>query len=107
MLKKEFRLVRRNDFLEVKKKTKISWGKYFGIAILPKDTYKVGFVVSKKTFKKAVDRNRFRRVFSQAMREASIYVAGWVVVVAKKESFGLKVKVIKDEILNFKPFKAI
>ncbi len=90
MLKKELRLIKRRDFLEVKNNTRVVWGNFFGIAYLKKNDPKIGFIVSKKTFARAVDRNRFRRVASQAIGEIGVPRGGWIVFIAKKEAFGLK-----------------
>jgi len=107
VLKKEFRLKSREDFLRIKKDGKTKWGNYFGISSLPKDTFKIGFVVTKKVFANAVDRNRFRRVFSSALQKIELPETGWFVVIAKKESKNLKVLDCIDEIANLGSFKNI
>ena len=107
MLKKEFRLSKRDDFLSVKEAKNICWGKYFGISKMPKDTFKLGFLTTKKVMPRAVDRNRFRRVFSQAILDNVLPKNGWFVIIAKKEAKGVRLFEIKDEISSFAGFIGI
>ncbi len=62
MLKKEFRLNKRQDFKEIKAKGKLRNGELFSVLELKKGpSMKVAVVVSKKISKKAVERNKIRR----------------------------------------------
>ncbi len=104
MLKKEFRLKKRDDFLEIKCAKNIKWGKYFGVSNLSSGDFKLGFLVTKKVMPRAVDRNRFRRVFVEAAREIGLPEHNWFVIIAKKEALKIKLVEMKNEISNFASF---
>lgn len=70
MLPISYRLTKRNDFQKV-----FENGKFFSIGSISlicapnaQETSRIGFVVSKKVSKKAVDRNRIRRILREALR---------------------------------------
>lgn len=103
MFKQELRLKRRSDFLLVREKGKVFWGKYLGVAKLPAVNLAYGFVVSKKVMSRAVDRNRFRRLVYQAMCELDLVNKQkdkWVVFIAKSSVLKVSLQEIKNEISN-------
>ena len=70
MLKKNNRLVKQSEFDEVRGGGRVWQSPLFGLAVIKKDDKekKVGFVVSKKIAKKAVVRNRIRRLLAEGVR---------------------------------------
>ena len=72
MLPKENRLNKKADFALVSKKGQVAQSKNFGLAYLAtgqKVPPKFGFIVSNKISKKAVDRNRIKRILREILRE--------------------------------------
>lgn len=72
MLPKENRLNKKADFLRVSKKGQVVQSKNFGLAYLETNTSeppKFGFIVSNKISKKAVERNRIKRILRQIIRD--------------------------------------
>ncbi len=102
MLKRENRIRLKKEFLEIKDKGKIKYSPLFGLVFLKKDDdlKKVGFIVSKKISKRAVDRNKIRRIFSEIMRKNldKLETGSRIVFLAKKEILGKKMVEIKEEV---------
>jgi len=90
MLAKKFRLTGTKDFERIQKEGKVYQSTNFGIAYLKRGDAglsRFGFIVSTKIAKDAVDRNRFRRAMSEAVRIASIdLTSGFDVVFLAKVS---------------------
>jgi ribonuclease P protein component len=75
MLAKKFRLTGVKNFAKIQKEGKVFQSTNFGIAYVKRgdeNPSRFGFIVSTKIAKDAVDRNRFRRAMSEAVRIASI-----------------------------------
>lgn len=75
MLAKKFRLTGSRDFKKIQSEGQIYQSNSFGVAYLDRkdeDASRFAFVVSTKISKDAVDRNRFKRVMSEAVRTSSI-----------------------------------
>lgn len=103
MFKKEIRLKKRADFLLVKDKGKVVWGKYLGVSTLPAANLAFGFVVNKKTMPKAVDRNRFKRLAYQAITDLDFVTTQkkqWIVFIAKQAALAVDLGDLKNEINN-------
>ena len=102
MLKRENRIRLKKEFLEIKDKGKIKYSPLFGLVFLKKDDdlKKVGFIVSKKISKRAVDRNKIRRILSEIMRKNldKLEAGSRIVFLAKKEILGKKMVEIKEEV---------
>lgn len=102
MLKRENRIRLKKEFLEIKDKGKIKYSPLFGLVFLKKDDdlKKVGFIVSKKISKRAVDRNKIRRILSEIMRKNldKLEAGSRIVFLAKKEILGKKYDEIENEI---------
>lgn len=90
MLAKKFRLTGARNFTRIQKEGKVFQSANFGIAYVKRgdsEASKFGFIVSTKIAKDAVDRNRFRRAMSEAVRIDSIdLVNGYDVVFLAKTS---------------------
>jgi len=75
MLAKKARLTGSRDFKRVEDQGKIFQSENFGLAFLDREddsSSRFGFVVSTKIAKDSVDRNRFRRAMSEAVRLTTI-----------------------------------
>ncbi|MEI8068008.1 MAG: ribonuclease P protein component [Candidatus Shapirobacteria bacterium] len=70
MLKKINRLKKIKDFTEVKNKGEIYHSPFFSLLILKSDNKdsQFGFVISKKISKRAVDRNKIKRVLAESVK---------------------------------------
>ncbi len=96
MLKKINRLSSQKDFEELKKEGRKVWTPLFGLVYKVdgerKEEKKVGMVVSKKISKKAVERNKIRRLMAEAIRNYWEEIPeGFVgVLLATKQSLGKK-----------------
>ncbi len=90
MLAKKFKLTGAKDYARVQTEGKVFQSDSFGIAYVErgdKEPSKFGFIVSTKIAKDAVDRNRFKRAMSEAVRIDSInLVPGYDVVFLAKTS---------------------
>lgn len=70
MLPRENRITEKSDFTKVLKEGRIDGGVLLSLAVHKGDgtAPKVGFIVSNKISKKAVERNRLKRLMRQAVR---------------------------------------
>lgn len=59
---------------------------------------KVGIVVSKRIAKKAVPRNRIKRIVSEALKEQLDQIGGRLLIVVKKDISMLKTDEVKREL---------
>lgn len=102
VLKRENRIRLKKEFLEIKDKGKIKYSPLFGLVFLKKDDdlKKVGFIVSKKISKRAVDRNKIRRTLAEIMRKNldKLESGSRIVFLAKKEILGKKYDEVENEI---------
>ena len=96
MLKKEFRLKKRSEFTELKEKGQLLRSPLFGLVYMKSEETKFGWIVSKKISKKAVERNRVRRLMSEVARKN--WVDGYkVLVLTKPEILKKKFEEIEEE----------
>lgn len=83
MLPKSNRLSR-NDFTNLSRlQTCIT--PYFDVKLSPQEDFKVVCIVIKKRFKKAVERNKVKRIIYTAVREELINKKGYFIFYPKKE----------------------
>jgi len=99
MLRKELRLRYKKEFAELKEKGTLMWSPLFGLVYLKSDEGKFGWIVSKKISKKAVERNRIRRLLAEVVGKN--WIEGYkVLFLAKKEILGKKLVEIEEEYLK-------
>lgn len=95
-LAKKNRLIDKKDFDKIFKEGKTVKGSFLFIKVLKKDKglSRYGFSVPVKTYPKAVDRNRLRRVLSEAVRTSLSDSRPYdiVVVISKKNEETLLIK---------------
>ena len=60
--------------------------------------HRVGFVTSKKKIRRAVDRNRFRRVFREYLRTGFVAPTSDIVVIARHAPDSLRSSQFRDEL---------
>lgn len=105
MLKRENRIRLKKEFSEIKNKGRVLYSPFFGFLIYKEndDLKKFGFIVSKKISKKAVDRNKIRRVLSEIVRKnLDKFENGTrVVFLTKQEILGKKMAEIEKEVERF------
>jgi len=105
VLKRENRIRLKKEFTEIKNKGRVLYSPFFGWLTYKEndDLKKFGFIVSKKISKKAVDRNRIRRILSEIIRKnLDKFENGTrVVFLVKKEILNKKMIDIEKEIFKF------
>ena len=102
MLKKKNLLAKRKEFEEVKRMGRLVQSPSFGLLIgkNQKEETKIGFVVSKKISKKAVIRNRARRLLAEGFKNnlSLLKTGSRIVVLAKQGMVGKKSQEVREEI---------
>lgn len=104
MLKRENRIRKRKDFEEVKGKGRMYYSPIFGVLVL-KTGDKVkefGLVISKKISKKAVERNKIKRLLAEAIRRNldEISEGCRMVFLVKPSILGEKPEEIESEVIK-------
>ena len=61
---------------------------------------RIGIVVAKTTAKKAVSRNRIKRIVSEALREQLMQIGGRLLIVVKRDISMLKMADVKERIVK-------
>jgi ribonuclease P protein component len=105
VLKRENRIKSRREFVEIKNEGKLLYSPFFGFLVHKENDKqkKFGFIVSKKISKRAVDRNKIRRILSEVIRKnLEKFEDGIrVIFLTKKEILGKKMKEIEKEVEKF------
>ena len=104
MLTKTYILKKRNDFEVVKDKGRLYQSPLFGMLVMSENVEetKFGFLISKKISKRAVDRNKIRRLMTEAVRFKinEIKKKVWVVFLVKRKMLTVKQDEVKLEVEN-------
>lgn len=96
MLKREFRLRKKSDFLEMREKGRKLSSPLFGLVYLKSEKSKFGWIVSKKISKKAVDRNKIRRRLAEVVKNN--WFEGYrILLLVRSEILGKKISEIENE----------
>lgn len=101
MLAKDSILKKRSDFLLIKEKGSLYQSPLFGMLVLrSREERKIGFIISKKISKRAVDRNKIRRLLAESVRFDldNINSNVWVVFLVKRRILGLKFGEVRNEV---------
>ena len=102
MLKKENRISKRKEVEEIKRGRSVYQSPVFGMLLMDKkdDRKKFLFVVSKKISKRAVDRNRIRRLLSEAIKPSLERIKNGVRVgfLVRRKIMGMSLEEIKKEV---------
>lgn len=105
MLKRENRIRSKKEFFEIKNKGRVLYSPLFGFLIYKEndDLKKFGFVVSKKISKKAVDRNKIRRILSEIVRKnlERFENGSRIIFLTKQEILGKKMEEVEIEVKKF------
>lgn len=103
MLKKENRIQQKKDFERIKRNGTRIDTPLFGLLWLKENNEekKMGMVVSKRISKKAVERNKIRRLLAEATRKhlRDIPVGFCGVILAKGRLLGLKYRIVENELI--------
>lgn len=104
MLKKINRIGKKKEFQEILKKGKMFQSPIFGLLMVKTgdEEKKFGFVVSKKISKRAVDRNRIRRLLADSVRLNLDMIKEGTrgIFLARKAMLGLKFGEVEKELKN-------
>jgi ribonuclease P protein component len=106
MLKKENRMKTRFQFNITRDKGSHQKGRFFHIFVFKPDNYsgpaQYGIVVSTKVTKKAVERNRIKRLYREVIRANSVLVSDnlWVVIQPMTSSLGKNYEEISTDFIE-------
>ena len=101
-LKRAWRLRKSKDFQRVRQQGRGTASRLLILTCVPNDQelVRVGFVVSKRVSKRAVERNYVKRLLSEAVRPLFIDIPmGWdIVLSAKNQVVGVSLPVLAQDI---------
>jgi ribonuclease P protein component len=101
-LKRALRLRKSKDFQRVRQQGRNMTSRLLILTFAPNDltTLRIGFVVSKRVSKSAVERNYVKRLLSEAIRPVLVDIpAGWdLVISAKTPIIGVKLPDLVDNL---------
>ena len=101
-LNRALRLRKNSDFQRVRQQGRSTASRLLILTFAPNDlaTLRIGFVVSKRVSKHAVERNYVKRLLSEAIRPMLADIpAGWdLVISAKAPVIGVKLSDIVDDL---------
>jgi len=103
MLKKKNIVKFRRDFRELKEKGRLYQSPFFGLVVLKKEDSNISrfaFIISRKISKKAVVRNKIRRLLAESVRiNLEKIKKGYdFLFLVKKDMVGLKFDEVKKEV---------
>lgn len=100
-LKRALRLRKDREFQQVRQRGRRITSRLLALAWMPNDVaqLRIGFVVSKRVSKRAVDRNHLKRLLSEALRPSlGELSSGWdIVFSAKKETLMADLRTLEQE----------
>ena len=101
-LKRALRLRKSREFQQVRQQGRRITSRLLALAWMPNDVaqLRIGFVVSKRISKRAVDRNHVKRLLGEALRPSlGDLSAGWdIVFSAKKETLVTDLRTLEQDI---------
>ncbi|BAS68473.1 MAG: ribonuclease P protein component [Gammaproteobacteria bacterium] len=98
----EAKILKANEYASVFKGGKFIKGEYWQIVAKPVNNSKprLGLAISKKVYRLAVDRNRFKRIARETFRLEKQQLDNWDFVVMARRSKPVKNGVLSVELLN-------
>lgn len=102
MLPKKNRLTKKEIFLLKEKQYKVVQGEFFGLIFAPGLEKKFGLIISAKIAKKAVERNRVKRLLYKVIESNFWDKPGFFLFLAKKSCLLADIEKLQREILSFK-----
>lgn len=104
MLSKKYRLTGKLDFHRVRNKGRLFQGEFFGLAVYKRqdqEPSRFGFIVSTKISKKAVERNRAKRLLRESISFLlnDLNLGFDCVILAKSLLIGITFAEVKNEML--------
>lgn len=98
----EAKILKANEYAAVFKDGKFAKGKYWQIVAKPSNATKprLGLAISKKVYRLAVDRNRFKRIARETFRLQKQQLDNWDFVVMARHSKPVKNAILSAELLN-------
>lgn len=94
MLPVEFRLQKFSNLKTIKR----IQSKNFEIVLKSGNQFKLGVIVSKKVSKKAVDRNRIKRIIHEGVKDIIVNFGKPMIIIVKSNISDLKMSEVKQEI---------
>ncbi len=99
MLKKTFRLSNSKDIRVTSLRGRSFFSPYFVVKFIPADAPRFTVIVSTKVSKRAVERNRIKRIIREAIRQSlSSYKSGDYVVIVKVRAAGKTAAEIRQQL---------
>lgn len=102
MLKKINRISKKKEFLEIKEGGTVYQSPFFGLALFKTNDKekRFGFIISKKISKRAVDRNKIKRLLAESVRQNLEKIGeGWRgIFLVKRNILDRKFEEIKKEV---------
>ncbi len=101
-LNRRHRIAKSADFQKIFNTGHKCVGKYLVMWMIENGAGRVGVVAAKKTFRRAVDRNRAKRLMREAFRLVSpkIDFAGDIVLVGRRKILDVKMQQVEEELLR-------
>ena len=102
-LSKKERLKKKKEFKKVFDNQYVGYGKYMVLLYSPNDlSYsRVGVIASKKVSKRAVDRNRAKRLLKEVFRlNKDLIKKGDYILIGKKDILNINLKELQEDFFN-------
>ena len=101
-LTREAKILKASEYANIFKEGKIARGKYWQVIAKPLETStpRLGLAISKKVYRLAVDRNRFKRIAREVFRLNKQHLDVWGFVVMARKSKPVTNLVLSAELLD-------
>ncbi|SFV79069.1 Ribonuclease P protein component [hydrothermal vent metagenome] len=101
-LTREARILKAREYAHIFKGGKMAKGKYWQVIAKPikEPRPRLGLAISKKVYRLAVDRNRFKRIARETFRLGQQHLDNWGFVVMVRKSKPVRGPVLSAELLD-------